>query len=696
MTLPFVNARLKSPPVAVVATLSMLLAGAGVASAAQPVPAAASQAPAPAPASREPLTNLSHLNFLLDTVPLNAVDGHTTYQIAEHPAAQAPWTYANKNADGSYTRVGGGSKDATTGYWSQGAFNADDIARTAVVYLRHWQQTGDTSSRTRAFDVLRELTYMQTSSGPNAGNVVLWQQADGTLTPSAKPVELPNPSDSAESYWLARTVWALGEGYAAFKSADPQFAAFLQSRLHLAVASLNKQSLAKYGQYDVADGTKVPAWLITGGADASAEAVLGLTAYSKAAPDDGAAATALSELTEGIADMSSGSVQQWPFGAILPSVQTQTLWHAWGGMAPAAVANASSLLHRPELLAAAVKDSAQFTPQLLAAGGPDNAWSPTPGEAQIAYGVDSRVEGLVATAKAANAPGLLDVAAVAAGWYFGANRSGKPAYNPATGTAIDGIETDGRVNPNSGAESTIHTLLSMLALDANPELKAKALGISSTVGTDGLKVAEAEAGTITGGAVVKPASAWTGEANWSGGAYVALNAGGTVTIPVPVSDQARNVYPIVNQRSEAAGTTSWTAGSAFLGTTPNGGAGDQGITATPGKLFPFSLDRALPAGQDSVTAKAGSDVSIDGVLLQPQISSVSVSGSGGQSTLYISAAPGSTDRKVDMPQGFHLSQQAFDASGQPVAPGPDQNGADHSGRVTVAPGGFTWVTLVHN
>jgi hypothetical protein len=101
-------------------------------------------------------------------------------------------------------------------------------------------------------------------------------------------------------------------------------------------------------------------------------------------------------------------------------------------------------------------------------------------------------------------------------------------------------------------------------------------------------------------------------------------------------------------------------------------------------------------GAESVVAKAGSDVSIDGVLLQPQISSVTVSGSGGQSTLYISAATGSIDRKVEMPQGFHLSQQAFDASGQPAKPGPDQNGADHSGRVTVAPGGFTWVTLVRN
>ena len=243
---------------------------------------------------------------------------------------------------------------------------------------------------------------------------------------------------------------------------------FLQDRLHLALGSLNRQSLAKYGTYDTADGVKVPAWLIAGGADASAEAVLGLSSYVKSVPGDDLAATALGRLSEGVAAMSSGSAGQWPFGAIMPWNKSQTLWHAWGGMAPAAVATAAEVLERPALLESAVKDTAQFTPQLLAAGGPDNAWSPTPGEAQIAYGVDSRVQGLVATARAADAPGLLDLAAVTAGWFFGANPSGAPAYNPATGTAIDGIEPDGRVNPNSGAESTIHALLTMLALDADP------------------------------------------------------------------------------------------------------------------------------------------------------------------------------------------------------------------------------------
>ena len=62
-----------------------------------------------------------------------------------------------------------------------------------------------TTSRTTAYELLRSLAYLQTADGPNAGNVVLWMQPDGTLNPSAEPVELPDPSDSGPSYWLART-----------------------------------------------------------------------------------------------------------------------------------------------------------------------------------------------------------------------------------------------------------------------------------------------------------------------------------------------------------------------------------------------------------------------------------------------------------------------------------------------------------
>lgn len=274
--------------------------------------------PAAAHADQPPLTNLAHLDFLLDEVtPPADVAGHTTYRLEEEPALVMPWTYADARDGGTFERVGGGTLDPATGDWGQGAYNADDVARTAVVYLRHWQQSGQDSSRQKAYELLRSVAYLQTTDGANAGNVVLWMQPDGALNPSAEPVELPDPSDSGPSYWLARTIWALGEGYAAFQDVDPDFAAFLEERLALSVGALDRQVLSRYGEWTESDGMRVPAWLIVDGADASAEAVLGLAARVSAEPDDVASRDALRQLAEGIAAMSAGSVRSWPYGAIL-------------------------------------------------------------------------------------------------------------------------------------------------------------------------------------------------------------------------------------------------------------------------------------------------------------------------------------------------------------------------------------------
>nr|WP_284290748.1 hypothetical protein [Angustibacter aerolatus] len=76
--------------------------------------------------------------------------GHTTYRIAEEPAMGVLWTYAEPAGSG-WKRLGGGAYDPATNTYGQGAFNADDVARAAVVYLRDWQQTRSLTSRSRAF-----------------------------------------------------------------------------------------------------------------------------------------------------------------------------------------------------------------------------------------------------------------------------------------------------------------------------------------------------------------------------------------------------------------------------------------------------------------------------------------------------------------------------------------------------------------
>ena len=166
-----------------------------------------------------------HLDFLGDTVTPPAQAGHTHLPAGTEPAVGVLWTYADRATTGSYHRVGGGAYDAATNTYGQGAFNADDIARAAVVYLRHWRQTGDAATAgTQAYQLLRGLTYLQTATGPNAGNVVLWMQPDGTLNPSACRRSTPDPSDSGAVVLAGPHDLGARRGLRRFRDADPAFA----------------------------------------------------------------------------------------------------------------------------------------------------------------------------------------------------------------------------------------------------------------------------------------------------------------------------------------------------------------------------------------------------------------------------------------------------------------------------------------
>lgn len=645
-------------------------------------------APAPPPLGSRPigagggarLTNLAHLRFLLAEVPVVASTTHTTFGIDASPRVLAPWTYADTDGAGGFRPVGGGTRDAVTGYWTQGAYNADDIARAAIVFLRAWKATGDAQARDEARDVLRSLAFLQTTSGPNAGRVVLWQQEDGTLNPSAIPVELPDPSDSAESYWLARSVWAFGEGYAAFRREDSEFAAFLLARLHLALDALGRESLSRAGHWVRSDGRDLPAWLIAGGADATAEAMLGLAAATEAG--DARSRQALQTYGEGVAAMATDPAKGWPFGAVLPWTGSLGFWHAWGAAAPEALARAGALLRRREWTAAAVADAGTFTPQVLASGGPHNAWAPLPAEAQIAYGAHGRVAGAVQAASVGG-EGLRVLAGLTASWFFGANTAGVPVYDPATGVTFDGVETDGRVNRNSGAESTIHGLLTMLLLDANRDIARIATSITGLSSFSGLRVIDAEGARLSAGCeVVRPeGGAWIGEGNLSGAAYVRVPAGESVEFDV--TEAGGILHGLVWRQKADAGEAVWEVfrgGRRLWSTrTPAGGTGDRGLTEADGMLVPQLLGGDLPADAVTVLCTSTGDLRLDALVIQPAVSTAVYALASGSAVLYANGAR--RDQRVSpLAAG---SGRAYEADGS------QRGQAVQGGRVRVRGGGFT-------
>lgn len=636
-----------------------------------------------------PVTNLKHLDFLLDQVAPPAQAGHTTYRLGQEPRLTLPWTYANVDADavGGYTRVGGGDFDPSSGDYGQGAFNTDDITRAAVVYLRDWRVNHHFASLDKAYELLRSVAYFQTTTGSNAGRSVLWMQPDGVLNPSATPPEPPDPSDSGPSYWQARTLWAYGEGYAAFRTVDPAFARFLQQRLRLSLAALDRDVLTRYGHYVVADGVRLPGWLILNGADVTAEAVLGLSAYLEAAPQDRRARRILTDFGQGIAQLSAGDAQSWPYGAILPSVTSRSSWHAWASQTSAALARSSKALHRPALLTPAVKEAVDFDTTVLTAGGPDNGWNPTPtDQTQIAYGVDSRVQSLLATADVGHLPALRELAGMQAAWLFGANRAGAAMYDPSTGVTFDGLAADGTVNRNSGAESTIHGLLTMLALDAHPSVRTRAREVASVQVRAGLRVVEAESTTSTTGTVVRPANPGTGESQYGGGAYLELAPGQRASFDLGPATQPRLVEPVSWLPEHGKARSRWLQGRRNIGLLHHR-VGAQGVTAVPGALLPQQLHRAVVGSKAvSVVARRGS-VSMDALIVRPLVSVARFTGPGGSSELVHSASTRSQDAAVGS-AGVVSIVRSYDNRARLVS----SRNVNGPTTVRLEPGGFAFVS----
>jgi hypothetical protein len=640
----------------------------------------------PSVAHAQGIVNLAHLEFLHDTFPYpsNPPPGHQTVDAGV--PIDAWWTYANFNAaTNTYQRVGGGDYNATTNTWGQGAYNLDDVARVAVVYLTHYRYYGDQSSLQRGYEALRFVLYMQTMTGPNAGNFVLWMQPDGTLNPTPTPPDSPNPADAGFSWWAARATWAMAEGYDIFKTSRPAFAQTLADRLSLTMGALDREVLApNYGKYKDLHGYRIPAWFIGDGADASSVALLGLTRYY-AASHDATAQKLATELAQGIQQFQLGDATTWPFQAHLPWAGSISDWHAWGVRMEQSLAFAGRVFGVPAWVASAEREANTFVTHELVSIGPINGMLPAPSDlTQINFGNDVLTEGLVDLARSTGKPAYSILAGLQATWWFGDNPAHTPMYDPATGRPHDAVNADGTVNMNAGAESTVTALLGLMNALQDP-IAARYIEHGQIVATRGWQQIEAESGSLSGDAsVVQPSSAWTGEALWSGGAYVRLGPGGRVTLPISVpTDGQYRLFVVYDKQMGPANSVAVDVQLDDRGAVMHneGGAAPPGDSPNPSYLWMDSvtLPGTVKAGTHTLTliGRQG-EARIDCVLLQPMVEYRVLRDSAGNTVaLAKSFADHSSPARVPMP-GKTALVSVFDASGRltatrllPVASGND-------------------------
>ncbi len=317
---------------------------------------------------------------------------------------------------------------------SEGIACVDDAARAAVLYLRQFERTRDPQHQTRARALLE---------------FVLAMERDGEwlnfIDASGQPNLAGETSKASFSWWAARALWALGEAARVLR--DPAFDAPLER----AVARL--EVTTREGR------------LIASSSTATAEALLGLTAWLRVAPSVERTALA-GRLADMLVALPAG-----PLGTRLD--HSGAPWHAWGDRAAEALAEAAVVLGRPELATSARREADGLWVRFLVSGDPAGAINPDGAIAsfpQIAYGVSPIVLGYLALARATGESRYSTLAGLAYGWFAGANRAGVPMFDDANGRGYDGLRgpTPADQNRSAGAESTIEAMLALQGILGDP------------------------------------------------------------------------------------------------------------------------------------------------------------------------------------------------------------------------------------
>ncbi len=481
--------------------------------------------------------NLAHLDWLKGEVTLP--DGGTL---------PIWWVYAEPDRPGDrqgpYHYV-----EAVT----EGISCVDDVARAIVAYLTHYEMFGDTHSLEQARDGFRFLEYMRTPEGLFYNFIMSNGQINRKGGTSAQGI----------NWWTARAMHALGMGYRVFSKIDPPYAAHLQRLLRPTIDAVyryvTENPLSSYGTYKTLHGRQIPAWLVGDGTDASAVALLGLSEYYEASPDDAAQVAQLMRiLADGIAAYRMGGGLEWPWGAHLPWGGSISYWHAWGSHQMMALARAGRLLGEPRWIEAARAEALGLVTHMLASEGLFANLGPAPHRyVQLAYGAETITSGLLELHAATGDELFARLAGLAGAWFFGANPAGFAMYDAATGRGWDGIdparegELEPRVSFNAGAESTIEALTAVMRLASNP-IAARYVRYRERAAHRFLLLEAESFEKADSGRPRKVWAQWTGEAMPSGQFYVTLRRGDAFSLAFRTHTSDTYIPYLVFERQRAA------------------------------------------------------------------------------------------------------------------------------------------------
>jgi len=386
------------------------------------------------------LINTSHLDNLYELINVNGNNLGIIHIYSEYP---------------DYKWIGDEDEGITC---------VDDVARAAIFYIEHYKLCHDKASYKKARSLIRFVLYMQAENGFFYNFIMPDYSINKTFKTS---VAEPN-------WWSWRALWSLAEAKDVFKD-DKKFNKKIDRSIQKILTSAKKwfSTETKTVNYN---GFELPSWLpFETASDQSALIAKSLCIYFNKSKDQ-SVIPIIRKLADGILMMQAGDKEKFPFGSFL---SWQNTWHGWGNCQSEALLLSAEVLNDKNYSSSAINEIKYFYPYLIREQYFSNFELSKDSVgiiyilkqekfSQIAYEISPIVQSSLKAFEIKKDTTLLHTAIDAALWFFGKNVLNKPMYNQSSGRCFDGIISEKEVNKNSGAESTIEALLSLISIEKYP------------------------------------------------------------------------------------------------------------------------------------------------------------------------------------------------------------------------------------
>jgi len=346
---------------------------------------------------------------------------------------------------------------------NEGFTCVDDVARAIVMLSKYLEANKNDIEVLNKIKLLTEFVLqMQNENG--YFNNFIWNDLTINTTYKTSVAEL--------NWWSFRALWGLESAYGVLKT-DTEIANRIEAALEKLLVNIKIDIPINKQDVEIIETLEVPTWLPQKYAsDQSALLILGLLKnYERTA--DKEIKLLIDVLAKGTMVMQKGDANNYPFGAFM---SWQNLWHAWGNGQSYALLKAGQKFDNQDYIDSALLEINNFYPYLLEYGFAEAFWIQKTEEnkfietkrnsyPQITYGLRPMIWATSEAYKYSKDKKYLQLITELESWLSGNNDAKTVIYHPETGICFDGIKSKEEVSRNSGAESTIESLLIMLEME---------------------------------------------------------------------------------------------------------------------------------------------------------------------------------------------------------------------------------------